>query len=155
GGGVGGVGGEGLGPSISDMSTINSLQHPGSDGKAQNLVYLYPYDKTVWPRGMLAPLLMWSWSTQDADAIHIHLETSSKSFSWTGTFGRPPILAQTGGPFIRHPIPQDVWDMATSSAGGPTPTGTADKLTVSLTVARGGQAYGPISETWTVAPGRL
>jgi hypothetical protein len=30
-----------------------------------------------------------------------------------------------------------------------------DTLTVSLTVAKGGVAYGPISETWTIAPARL
>src|SRR5262249_50192786 len=110
----------------------------------------YPYDKTVWPRGMLAPLLMWSWSTGDADAIQISLKTTTGSFSWTGTFGRPAILTQTGGKFIRHPIPQDVWDMATNTASGP-----SDQLTVSLTVDKGGMAYGPISETWTVAPARL
>ena len=149
GGGVGGVGGDGLGVAV-DMPTITVLQTPVGDGKAQNLALLYPYDKTIWPRGMLAPLLMWSWATGDADAIQIKLETTTKSFSWTGTFGRPEILAQTGGKFIRHPIPQDIWDMATNTAGG-----KSDQLTVSLVVAKGGQAYGPITQTWTVAPARL
>jgi hypothetical protein len=45
--------------------------------------------------------------------------------------------------------------MATDTAGGPTPDGSPDQLTVSLVVAKGGQAHGPVSETWTVAPGRL
>ena len=45
--------------------------------------------------------------------------------------------------------------MATDTAGGPTPNNVPDQLTVSLTVAKGGVAYGPISETWTIAPGRL
>lgn len=155
GGGVGGVGGEGLGGPVSDMGTLGALESPIGDGKAEGLKLLYPYDKTVWPRGMLAPLLMWSWSIGDADAIEIELKTTSGSFSWKGTFGRPAILTQTGGPFIRHPIPQDVWEMATSSAGGPTPDGSSDKLAVSLTVAKAGKAYGPITETWAVAPARL
>jgi hypothetical protein len=145
GGGVGGVGGEGLGGAV-DPGTIGVLGTPAADA---SLKLLYPYDKTVWPRGMLAPLLQWDWATGDADAVLLQLTTTSGSFTWSGTFARPAILTQTGGKFIRHPIPQDVWDMATNSAGG------ADQLTVSLTVARGGKAFGPIKETWTVATGRL
>jgi hypothetical protein len=155
GGGVGGVGGEGLGGAVTDPATLAALQSPSSSGTAQKMVFLYPYDKTVWPRGMLAPLLMWDWSIGDADAIRISLATTSGSFSWTGSFGRPPILTTTGKPFVRHPIPQDVWDTATNTAGGPTANGMPDELTVSLTVARGGMGYGPITETWPVAPGRL
>jgi hypothetical protein len=155
GGGVGGVGGEGLGPAVSDMPTLMALGAPAGNGQAQGLTFLYPYDKTVFPRGLLAPLLMWSWSTGDADAVQIGLKTASGSFSWTGTFGRPPILAQTGGKFIRMPIPQDIWTMATNTAGGATPSGMPDTLTVSLTVAKSGMAYGPISETWPIAPALL
>ena len=155
GGGVGGVGGEGLGPVVTDTATLTALQSPTNNGQAQALSLLYPYDKTVFPRGLLAPLLQWSWTIGDADAIQIHLETTSKSYSWTGTFARPAILAQTGGKFIRHPIPQDVWAMATNTAGGPTPNMMTDRLVVTLVVARAGQAYGPITETWTIAPARL
>src|SRR5581483_1751755 len=132
-----------------------ALGNPTSNGSGQGLTLLYPYDATVWPRGLPAPLLMWSWSTADADAIQIRLRTTSGSFDWTGTFGRPPILSQTGGAFIRHPIPEDVWDMATNTAGGKTPGGATDQLTVYLTVAKGGVAYGPVTETWTIAPARL
>jgi hypothetical protein len=161
GGGVGGVGGEGLGTAVSDPATLAALKNPVSSGMAQQLTFLYPYDKTVFPRGLLAPLLQWSWSTGDADAIQIGLKTTSGSFSWTGTFARPAILAQTMSKFIRHPIPQDIWAIATNSAGGsiagatPDAGTTPDQLTVSLVVAKGGMAYGPISETWTIAPGRL
>lgn len=155
GGGVGGVGGEGLGGAVTDPKTIAALKTPSSDGSAQKLTLLYPYDKTVWPRGMLAPLLMWQWTPGDADAIRIDLKTTSGSFSWSGTFGRPAILAQTGGAFIRHPIPQDVWNMATDSAGGTTSNGAPDQLTMKLTVAKSDQGYGPLTETWTIAPARL
>ena len=154
GGGIGGVGGEGLGVAVTDQATLDALASP-SDPTTQGLSLVYPYDKTIWPRGMLAPLLMWDWALADADAISIELHTASGSFSWTGTFGKPDILSQTGGAFIRHPIPQDVWDAATSSAGGPTSDGSPDTLTLSLTVAEGGAAYGPIEQTWRVAPGRL
>jgi hypothetical protein len=152
GGGVGGVGGEGIGPAVTDMATLTALQMPTGSASAQNLALLYPYDKTVWPRGMLAPLLMWSWTPGDADAIQIQLTSTSGSFSWTGTFARPAILGQETPPgsFIRHPIPEDIWDAATNTVSGP-----SDQLTVSLTVAKGGVGYGPISQTWTVAPARL
>jgi hypothetical protein len=155
GGGIGGVGGEGLGGPVMDPTTLGALQAPASSGQGQGLSFLYPYDKTVWPRGMLAPLLMWTWNAGAVDAIQIRLATTSGSFSWTGTFARPLILSQTMRGFVRHPIPQDVWNMATDTAGAPTPGGTADQLTMSLTVATGGQGYGPIQQTWTVAPGRL
>ena len=149
GGGVGGVGGDGLGPGVTDAPTLLALGAPTSDGVAENLRFIYPYDGTVWPRGLLAPNLMWRWSTGDADAIRIDLSTTSGSFSWSGTFARPAILAQTGKPFVRHPIPQDVWKMATDTAGG------ADQLVVRLTVASGGVAYGPVEQTYTIAPARL
>ena len=121
GGGVGGVGGEGLGGAVTDAAIQAALASPSGNGQAQGLHLLYPYDKTVWPRGMLAPLLMWDWSVGDADAIQIKLTTTSGSFSWTGSFAAPQILTQTGGKFIRHPIPQDIWAMATDSAGDTTP----------------------------------
>jgi hypothetical protein len=155
GGGVGGVGGEGLGGPVTDPATVTALKNPTSNGAAQKLAYLYPYDQTVFPRGLVAPLLQWTWTTGNADAIQITLATTSGSFSYTGTFSAPPILTQTGGSFIRMPIPQDVWAMATATAGGTTPSGKPDQLTVSLVVAKGGVGYGPITETWTVAPALL
>jgi len=153
GGGVGGVGGEGLGPPVTDGATLAALKSPSSDGKAEGLTFLYPYDQTVWPRGLLAPLLQWSWMTGDADAVLVQLSTTSGSFTWDGTFGRPAILSQTQTPFNRLPIPQDVWAAATEAAGGVTASGAVDQLVVKLTVARSGEGYGPIQETWTVAPG--
>ena len=154
GGGVGGVGGEGCGGVVSDASTLTALASPTNNGSQQNLTFVYPYDKTVFPRGLLAPLLQWGSSLGDADAIKISLATTSGSFSWSGTFSRPAILSQSGGTFIRHPIPQDVWKMATDTAGMLI-NGQPDRLTVSITIARNGQGYGPISETWGIAPGNL
>jgi WD40-like Beta Propeller Repeat len=154
GGGVGGVGGEGLGAAVTDSATLAALRAPTASAAAQGLEFLYPYDGTVFPRGLLAPLLMWDWAAHDADAIEIRVETTSGAFSWTGVFGRPPILTETGGAFIRHPIPEDVWAAATASVGASS-TGGTDRLRVSLVVARNGAAAGPISSTWTIAPARL
>ena len=156
GGGVGGVGGEGLGTAVTDPATITALGAPTGNGSAEGLAFLYPYPATVWPRGIVAPLLMWTWAPPssmapgDADAILVNLSTTTGSFTWSGMFGKPTIVTMAGGSFIRMPIPQDVWGMATNTAAG-----KADQLTVSLTVAKGGVGYGPISQTWTVAPARL
>lgn len=155
GGGVGGVGGEGLGPAVADADVLARLAAPGGSGQAEGLRMLYPYDGTVWPRGMLAPLLMWESNLAGTDAVRIDLRTTSGSFEWIGTFAPPAILAQSGGTFSRHPIPQDAWRMATDSAGGPTLNGSPDRLELKVTIASGGAAYGPLSQTWTVAPARL
>jgi hypothetical protein len=155
GGGVGGVGGEGLGQPVTDMATLTALQSPGGNGSSENLQILYPYDRTVFPRALLAPLIQWSWTPGDADAVQIQLTTTSGSFSWTGVFGRPAILSTTKTPFTRMPIPQDIWTAATNTAGGLTPSGKPDQLTVSIVVTLGGMGYGPVTETWTIAPARL
>ena len=142
-GGFMGVGGEGIGGSVTDEQAAVLGSEPRSDSA---LRLLYPYDGTVWPLGMLAPLLMWDASeTEQADAILISLE--AEGFHYQGTFGRPPAL-DSGAPFVRHPIPNDVWQAATRSAAGST-------LTMNLTVARDGQAYGPVTATWRVAEGDL
>jgi hypothetical protein len=160
GGGIGGVGGEGLGAAVTDAATLAALANPtgdagAPDAGAMGLTFLYPYDQTVFPRGLLAPLLQWQWAPGNADAIAIKLSTTSGSFSWSGTFAAPAILSQTMGSFIRSPIPQDVWAAATDTAGSTAPGGVTDQLMVSLVVAKGGVGYGPIKETWTIAPARL
>jgi hypothetical protein len=155
GGGIGGVGGEGLGAAVTDPAILAALNNPSGNGQAEGLELLYPYDSTIWPRGMLAPLLQWDWSLADADAVKIELSTTSGSFRYEGTFGRPDILTQTNGPFVRHPIPQGAWTMATDSAGGKTLDNMSDDVVMRLTIARNGVGYGPITQTWRVAPGRL
>jgi hypothetical protein len=142
-GGYGGVGGEGPGGPI-DPSQVTTLQQaPKADASRS---FLYPYDGTVWPRGLLAPLLQWTPGTVDATAIKIHLESST--FKYDGTFGRPAALA-AGSPFVRHPIPEDVWTLATES------TAANDPLTASVVFLAGGNVVGPITRTWKVAPGIL
>lgn len=144
GGGPGGVGGEGEGGGV-DSTLVGVL-----DGAPQSdpaLAFLYPYPDTVWPLGVLPPLLMWkgSGTTDGADAVKIELSTTG--YSYTGYFGRPPPLG-AGAPFVRHPIPKSAWEQATLSAAGGT-------LTLKVTVAAGGTAYGPITMPWKVATGRL
>jgi hypothetical protein len=155
GGGIGGVGGEGLGTAVNDGAVRDLLDAPTGGSAEKNLKLLYPYDDTVFPRGILAPLLMWESDLGGVDAIKIELRTTSGSFEWSGKFAAPAILVSTGDPFIRHPIPQDAWTMATNTAGGLTPEGEPDRLEVSLTLAKGAESYGPVTRRWTVAQARL
>ena len=142
-GGYGGVGGEGPGGPLA-TGDVTALQQPPTADPSR--AFLYPYDRTVWPRGLLAPLLQWTPGQSDASGIAIHMQ--SKTFTYDGTFGRPAALAASS-PFVRHPIPQDVWQQATESTGG------TDTLQVSVVLLAGGAPRGPLTETWTVAPGIL
>src|SRR5262249_2081548 len=68
-GGNGGVGGEGPGGAVSD-DTRQTLTGPPS--AEPTLSWLYPFDRTVWPRGILAPLLQWG-TGRPFDAVYIHV----------------------------------------------------------------------------------
>ena len=142
-GGYGGVGGEGPGGPVSPSQATALQQTPTADSMR---TLIYPYSGTVWPRELLAPLLQWTQGKADAQAVAIHLQ--SKTYVYDGTFARPAALASTA-PFLRHPIPQDVWQQATESTAG------TDTLAASLTFLAGGVAVGPLAQTWKVAPGIL
>jgi hypothetical protein len=47
-------------------------------GAPRTLKWLYPYDGTVFPRGMLAPELMWS---GPGDVVYVHI--TSKIFEYS------------------------------------------------------------------------
>jgi hypothetical protein len=143
GGGVGGVGGEGEGGAID--AALRALLE-GATSSDPDLSWLYPYDKTVWPLGLLPPLLQWSAGAASvADGVYIHL--SADNYDYKGFFGRPNPLSP-GSPFVRHPIAKEAWEQATLSAAG-------GSLTLSLVVAAGGVAYGPIVQSWKIAKGQL
>jgi hypothetical protein len=139
-GGNGGVGGEGVGGPVdpATQAVLQSAPDAGADAGG-GASWLYPYDQTVWPRGLLAPLLQWS-APQSYDAVSIHLKENA--FDYQGFF------AATASPFVHHPIPQAAWDLLCNSNQG-------EKVTVTLVFASGGQAYGPITETWTIAQATL
>jgi hypothetical protein len=140
-GGAGGVGGEGLGGPVS--TTLVNLLQTASDGGTEagtsgTLSWLYPYDRTVWPRGLLAPLLQWTAGSGPFVAVYIHLREAH--FEFQGFYA--------GTNLVHQPIDQAAWTQATDSNGG-------EPLHVEITLTDGTQAYGPIAEDWLVAPGRL
>jgi hypothetical protein len=136
-GGWGGVGGEGVGGAVTPVVLTVLHGTPTADPGAS---LLYPYDGTVWPRGILAPLLQWNLGAHPYEAVLIRAECSL--LSWEGAF------SATATPFVHHPIPQTAWQQLTDGCSG-------KNVTVTLVFASGGVAYGPLVETWKVAPGFL
>jgi hypothetical protein len=134
-GGYEGVGGNGPGapPTTAEVTTLGGT--PVADSTVS---LLYPYTGTVWPQGLLAPLLQWNPGAHTFDSVYVDLKENSYEFR--GYF------AANATPFLNLPIPQGVWQAATSSnAGG------SDTLTLTVIFGQGGTAYGPYTETWTVA----
>jgi hypothetical protein len=144
-GGLGGVGGEPLGPPV-DAATETKLKGPGTaPANAAELGFLYPYDNTVWPRGLLPPVLMWQ-STHDASAVWVKL--AQGNFTYEGTFS---YSAQPAGSAARQRVRLEdaVWKAITGGNQG-------DPLIAQVKIlGTDGIVYGPISLTWKVASGVL
>ena len=136
-GGYGGVGGNGPGapPSSGQMGTLNGT--PTADS---SVTLLYPYDGTVWPQALLAPLLQWYPGSHSFDSVYVHIQEAN--FEYKGYF------AANATPFLNVPIPQAAWTTMGFSNGG-------EPVTVSVVFGQGSQAYGPYTETWKVAQGSL
>ena len=139
-GGNGGVGGAPLGGGV-PPGTVGGLQDAGSADAglaAGTFTWLYPYDQTVWPQGLLPPLLQWLTPPTPATAVYIHL--TEANFEFEGFY--------SGANLVNQPIDPTAWAQATNSNGG-------DPLHVEVTVTDGTNFYGPIAENWFVAPGLL
>jgi hypothetical protein len=136
-GGNGGVGGNGPGgPVSSSLQTV--LQGPATADST--IGWLYPYNNTVWPQGILAPLLQWNAGAYNFDAVYIHIYEAA--FDYKGFF------SATATPYINEPVSEAAWTAMAYSNGG-------EPVTVSLVFVSGGQAIGPITETWNIALGTL
>lgn len=99
--------------------------------------WLYPYDKTVFPRGIPAPTLQLAGSAASAT----YLKISVKDWSYEAFFGAS---APT-----RIDLPANAWKGLTQSDG-------ADSgVSVEVTKLSGGQATGPVKQSWKVAKGSL
>src|SRR5450432_245758 len=116
-------------------ASVKTLLAGGSPGSMR---FLYPYAQTVFPRGLIAPTIMWDGAS--ADYVYVHLK--SNAFEYKGC------LAPTAAGQIL--LPQNVWVAAGSHA-----TGAADPYTLSLSTIASGTVTGPISEPLVIAPATL
>jgi hypothetical protein len=111
---------------------IQALKSGGDPGSAR---FTYPYDGTVFPRGIQGPLVAWD-KTDASDAVYVHIK--STAFEYHGCF-KP-----TGANELQ--LPDDVWDTA-----GAKTYGKRDPYTVELTVASGSKVVGPFAQKWIIA----
>jgi hypothetical protein len=121
-------------------------------GTAEDFQFLYPYDQTIFPLGMLAPLLQWR-STHASQTVAVHIHLSEDNFSFDGSYAFPPVgtAGFTDDDRSRQPIDASVWRQATYSNGGAT-----DPLEVDVKILTSdGTVYGPITEHLTIAQGVL
>ncbi len=109
-----------------------------------NFKFLYPFDGTVFPRGLPAPSLQFGdgksvTTNASANGIYIKITTSHFSYQQFGLGGTP----------IRGVIPDAVWKGATLSAGA------NDQVTVAVNKRTGSTVTGPVTENWRIAQGTL
>jgi hypothetical protein len=118
------------------MGAVQTLM--AGSGSAGGMKWLYPYDGTVFPRGLMAPLLMWDGPA--ADGVYVHVKSST--FDYKGCF-------KPSGP-NQLQLPEQVWSQASDHTGGAT-----DPFKVELTASSGGSAMGPITQNFVIAKATL
>lgn len=118
-----------------DANTQSLLEKGGSADA--NFKFLYPYDKTLFARGLLPPTLQFGGT--GADSMYVRITGSS--YDYTGWYG--------GSAPARIALPASAWTAMTLAAQ------PKEALKVEVTKLSGGKATGPVAETWTVAQGSL
>jgi hypothetical protein len=118
-----------------DSATQGALKAGGSaDPK---FAWLYPYDTTVFPRGLLPPLLQFA----GAPASAFYVKVTSKALQYDGFYAGSNPSRITWTPAL--------WRTITLSAMA------NDPVKVEVTKASGAAITGPVAESWTIAQGSL
>ncbi len=117
-------------------SVQTSLQ--GAKTKDPTVVWAYPYDGTVWPRGLLPPILQWNGGAA-TDVYYVHVVSP--------TFELQQFTTSTGAPASQIALDPTTWTQLTESTSGPT--------TVSVARWDGTTATVIASQTWTIAPASM
>ena len=122
-------------PGNVDPGTQTKLKAGGTADSAYK--FLYPYDKTVFPRGLVSPTLQFAGTAWDAAYVHV----SYNGFDYQGFYG-PSANA-------RLPFTLPVWQAITLGAAA------NSVVKVEVTKISGGNVTGPATESWTVAQGSI
>ncbi len=116
-----------------DQMTLEAASSP--DGTT---TWEYPYDKTVFPKGLLAPPLMWTGGGDDTYEVHL-----------AGKYAEYKLFTKAPNP-SKVAIDEEAWKQLTESGkGGPV------KVTVARLVAGQASATLVADHTWTIANGSL
>ncbi len=121
------------------MATATQTALQGQGTADASFEWVYPYNGTVFARGLVAPTLQFGAGASDAEYVHM----TSKSLDYQGYFA---VGAQQG---LNVPLSQKSWDAITHAVGA------TDILKVSVTKVSGAAVTGPITESWTMAQGSL
>jgi hypothetical protein len=119
-------------------SATQSQLEAGGTADSQ-FAWLYPYDQTVWPRGLLPATLQLA-GTSATDA-YVHITASTLDYK--GFFAPP------AGP-LRVALSQPMWNAVLSAISS-----SKDPVKVDVTKLFNGNITGPATETWFVAQGNL
>jgi hypothetical protein len=126
-----------LGPKFAAATTADPL-----------LALDYPYNQTVFPRGLPAPVAQWCLGVAPAcggngtDIYDLKVTTPGASYEVYG-----PTATPAAPSFTFPTMPVDVWATLTNSTTG--------AMTFSLARYDGTNAYAPVTLDWTVAPANL
>ncbi len=113
----------------------------------------YPYDKTVFPLGLTAPLVMWNAPSGGAhanDVYRLHLQESSYTYD---VYSTTPVTATSPtASSAQWAIDQSIWDRVTASNAGPDDPlqVVLSRYDVETTTAAASAAL-----SWTIAPASL
>lgn len=133
---------------------VTKLMAGGDPGKMR---WLYPYDGTVFPRGMLAPTLMWD-GDANTDAIYLHVHSNTFDYKTVvkpavgsavplvGAAAATAASAANGWLAPQFQLPADVWVKACQATQG-----KKDPFTLELTARINGAVQGPVTEQMTIA----
>lgn len=145
-GGLGGVGGEPLGGPVPAAVATKLKTQSTAPASASELGFLYPYDNTVWPRGLLPPLLMWK-TTHEASAVFVRLSQGNFVFEATYSVDQHPMGSDARK---RVRLDEAAWKIATQGN-----LGNDLDVEVKIYESSSDKVYGPIKEKWKIAPGVL
>ncbi len=106
--------------------------------------FLYPYDGTVFPRGLQAPTLQFSGAA--ALAYHVKITVHNARTNVSPLLFDGYYVGATPG---RVRVGAARWKTITDSAGA------GDTVAVQVLKVDAVRAYAPVRATWTVAPGNL
>jgi hypothetical protein len=123
---------EGIDPTIKDAFDNATQVDP-------SLALVYPYNKTVFPRGLRGPIVQWNGGNQ-ADIYYVHAIAPTFEFEGWSTVPPPSRYDFPGAPL-------EVWRKLTDS--------TVGDIQVAIQRYDGVTAYLPSEQLWTIADANL
>ncbi len=122
------------------LSPMQEQQLNAGGNADPSFAWLYPYNNTIFPRGLIPPTLQFAGTAPDALLVHI----TYSSMNYVGYYA-----AGTGANPAQAKLSELSWTAVTQGADA------SDVVTVAVTKLSNGQASGPITRTWSIAQGNM